>query len=111
MADSFLEAVARRRSQHALSDKCSVPDHRIQQIVGQALRDVPSTFNIQSTRAVILLRKDHKRFWDMVDQVLHSSLPVEVYSTLGPKVAGHRAAYGSVCPATCLHWMSKQRHG
>ncbi|KAL1981295.1 hypothetical protein VTN96DRAFT_2788 [Rasamsonia emersonii] len=95
-ADAFLSAVEARRSLYKLTNKSPISDDRIHEIVATAIKHVPSTFNVQSARAVILLREQHEKLWDIGERVLREEMPPAVYASLAPKVAGLRAAYGTV---------------
>lgn len=96
-SDPFFDALIARRSIYGISDASPIPDSRIEEIVTKAIKYIPSTFNVQSARAVILLKDEHKKFWDTADQLVKGSLPEAVYQALAPKIAGFRAGYGSVC--------------
>ena len=99
-SDPFFDAIIARRSIYAINDSSPIPDSRIEEIVTKAIKHVPSTFNVQSARAVILLKDEHKKFWDVADQSTKGAVPAEVYKALGPRIAGFRAGYGSVCDPT-----------
>ena len=49
-ANTFLEAIKKRRTYYALSNKSTVPDSRIEEIVKEIVLHVPSSFNSQSSR-------------------------------------------------------------
>ncbi|OKL62823.1 hypothetical protein UA08_01702 [Talaromyces atroroseus] len=95
-SDPFFSAVLGRRTVYALSDSSPIPDSRIQEIVVKAIKHSPSTFNVQSARAVILLKDEHRKFWDYALEFIKAALPEEVVKQLGARIAGFRAAYGSV---------------
>jgi len=96
MSNSFFQAVEARRSIYKLQNTCPISDERIEEIVSRAVKYTPGAFNVQSARAVILLRKDHERLWDMGDALVKRSVPEAAYNALKAKMAGLRAAYGSV---------------
>lgn len=94
-ATAFLSAVEARRSIYDLTDASPISDERIKEIVSLGIKNAPSSFNVQSTRAVLVLRGEHKKLWDIGDKALKEDLPA-AYDALAPKVAGFRAAYGTV---------------
>lgn len=55
MERKFKEALAHRRSYYALSNKSLVSNEEIEEIVKFAVKNIPSAFNSQSTRVVLLL--------------------------------------------------------
>ena len=54
MERTFREALRHRRSYYALAPESPIDDARIEEIVRFAIKHVPSAFNSQSTRAVLL---------------------------------------------------------
>ena len=56
MERTFKEALRHRRSYYALAPESPVEDAQIEEIVRFAIKHVPSAFNSQSTRAVLLLQ-------------------------------------------------------
>ena len=92
----FLEAVKNRRTYYQLKKESPISDAKIQEIVTEALLHVPSSFNSQSTRIVILLKEEHVKLWDIAKDVLKAIVPAEQYSGTEQKLNGFQAAYGSV---------------
>ena len=92
----FLEAVQNRRTIYQLKKESPISDAKIQEIVTEALLHVPSPFNSQSTRMVILLKEEHVKLWGIAKEVLKAILPAEQYSVTEQKLNGFQAAYGSV---------------
>jgi predicted oxidoreductase (fatty acid repression mutant protein) len=77
MQRNFLEAVAQRRSIYHLGAEISASDKQITHIIEFALRHVPSAFNAQSTRIVLLVRHHHTLLWDIVKECLQPLLTPE----------------------------------
>ena len=50
---TFFEAVKGRRTIYALSSESTIPDEKIQEIVAEAVKHAPSSFNSQSSRVCI----------------------------------------------------------
>ena len=63
MERTFREALRHRRSYYALAPESPIDDARIEEIVRFAIKHVPSAFNSQSTRAVLLLHEHHDELW------------------------------------------------
>ncbi|KAI5296027.1 hypothetical protein KEM55_005948 [Ascosphaera atra] len=96
------ESIATRRSVYSLSSASPVPDSEIVDAVNHAVKHVPSSFNTQSTRAVLVLNDDHRKLWDETAKIFEGlveqgTVPREMWEgfTKG-KIAGFRAAKGSV---------------
>lgn len=58
------EAVQHRRTIYQLTKKSPISDERIKEILNVAIKDVPSSFNSQSTRIIALFKDEHDKFWD-----------------------------------------------
>ncbi|KAF1931674.1 nitroreductase family protein [Didymella exigua CBS 183.55] len=96
LTKSVIEAIKDRRSYYQLNKEAPISDKKIQELVEQAILHVPSSFNSQSTRLVVLLNKDHEQFWDYVIEVLKPLTPEDKFDGTKQKISGFRAAYGTV---------------
>ena len=98
MADTaaFLETTKLRRSYYQLSNESPISDARIQELVRHAISHVPSSFNSQTTRVVILLKGEHVKLWDAATEVHKASLSEEQFQKAEQRFKGFRAAYGTV---------------
>lgn len=61
MKRTFAEAMAHRRSYYSIGSDSPVLDEEIVHIIREAVKNVPSAFNSQSTRIVLLLGDEHKK--------------------------------------------------
>ncbi|OAK99335.1 Nitroreductase [Phaeosphaeriaceae sp. SRC1lsM3a] len=93
---SFFEAIKDRRTYYQLNKEAPISDKQITDIVEKAVLHVPSSFNSQSTRLVVLLNKDHETFWDFVLEVLKPLTPEEQFPKTEQKIQGFKAAYGTI---------------
>ncbi len=101
--DTFVEIAKARRTIYQLGNKSPASDSKIEELVNSAILNVPSSFNTQSTRLVVLLHDEHKRLWDIgisvfQDMVKTGAIPEDVWGkqTL-PKLQGFQAGVGTVC--------------
>lgn len=98
-ADQFLDAAAYRRTVYGLKDTSPIPDSRIEEIVQKVLSFSPSSYNTQPGRVTIVLGQKHKDLWqviiDAAKPVLEAAGP-GVWDAMGPRLEGHKSAYGSV---------------
>ncbi|GAD96954.1 conserved hypothetical protein [Paecilomyces variotii No. 5] len=95
-SDTFFAPISARRSIYSISAASPIPDSRIVEIVQQTVKHVPSAFNVQSARAVVLLKDEHQKFWGFADAAVKGVVPEAVYGVLAPKLAGFKAGYGTV---------------
>ncbi len=86
MKNSFIEAIARRRSYYHLEDKLLVADSRIVELIDELLTTMPSPFNVQSARVVLLLGDHHREVWQLVAEALRSILPEERFKMSKEKI-------------------------
>lgn len=77
MKNSFIEAIARRRSYYHLEDKTLMDDSRVVELVDELLATMPSPFNVQSARVVLLFGDHHREVWQLVVEALRNILPEE----------------------------------
>lgn len=97
MAKTFLEAMAHRRSYYALKNESPISDEEIINIVNEAVKHVPSAFNSQSTRVVVLLHEKHQRVWDITKEILQGIVPAEVFQATKEKIEGaFQSGYGTI---------------
>lgn len=94
---SFHEALENRRSIYGLEDKSPVSDKEIRGIVEFAVKHVPSAFNSQSTRAVLLFGKHHRRLWDIAKEEIRKIVPPEAFKSTEAKIDScFKAGHGTV---------------
>jgi len=96
MKKNFLEAVEHRRSVYAIGGDVLTGRDRVTEIVRHAVKHVPSTFNSQSARAVILFEESHRRLWDLVLEVLQGIVNENDFAATAKKIAGFRRGAATV---------------
>ena len=94
---TFKDAVQNRRTIYQLQKKSIISDEKIKEIANIAVHDVPSSFNSQSARLVVLLKDEHDKFWDVVRDILKAHVPEDKWEYTGNRIAMFRNAYGTVC--------------
>jgi len=94
---TFKEAVKNRRSCYNISRKSTISDEEIKEILSFALLNVPSAFNSQSTRLVLLLGENHAKLWDAALKTLKTVTPPAAFPKTEEKVKSCFACgYGTV---------------
>lgn len=98
MADTktFLQAVKDRHTYYDLKAESPIPDSRIEEIVKTAITSLPSSFNSQSARLVLLYGDHHKKLWDITKDTLFSIIPEAQQESTGARIAGFRNAYATI---------------
>lgn len=91
------DALKHRRSYYSISNKSLISDEEIESIVNFAARYVPSGFNSQSTRLVLLLGDNHKKLWNIVKDTLKKIVSAEKFPKTEAKINdSFLAGYGTV---------------
>lgn len=91
------KAIENRRTYYSLSDKSPISDDQIEEIINFAVLHVPSSFNSQSARVILLLGDHHKKLWNIVKDVLKKLVPADAFPATEAKIDGAFAAgYGTV---------------
>jgi predicted oxidoreductase (fatty acid repression mutant protein) len=93
---SFWDVIKERRTYYALNKEAPTSDDRIIELVRDAILHMPSAFNSQSARLIVLLKADHDKFWELVKEVLKPIVPTEVFPTTEKKINKFKAGYGTV---------------
>jgi len=96
MADSFLDLIKSRRTCYGLEAKSPVSDARIQEIASEVIKHTPSSMNCQSTRYLVLLREEHRKFWEIAKECFSTTLSKKEYEQYQTKLDGRQAGYGTV---------------
>ena len=96
--------------QYSLNKTSPISDSRIEEIARVAIKDVPSSFNSQSTRLVVLLKDQHDKFWDVTKEILKAIVPEDSWSHTEQRLNGFRAGYGTVSPQPPIQPKPRPNH-
>jgi predicted oxidoreductase (fatty acid repression mutant protein) len=105
-ADPLISLAQSRRTIYALgkTPPSSASDAQLTSLLHNAIRHIPSSFNTQSTRLILLLHAEHDKLWDIAIEafgagVRDGSIPVDTETWTArtlPKLRGLRGATGTV---------------
>jgi len=93
---AFLAAAAKRRTQYALGNRLPISHDQVTAIIQQAIKLSPSSFNSQSSRAVILFDDNSRKFWGLVKDELRKIVPADAFAATEAKIDGFAAGAGTV---------------
>ena len=97
MGLSFKEALQNRRTYYTISNKSLISDQEIENIIKFAVTHMPSAFNSQSTRVVLLLGENHKKLWNITKETLRKIVPIKAFPATEGKIdVAFAAGYGTV---------------
>ena len=93
---SLPDAISSRRSYYQMSTDSTISDARIHELVAHTIKHVPSAFNSQTTRLVVVLKEKHQELWDAIMEVYKVQLPADKFEQAKGRMVGFRNAYGTV---------------
>lgn len=97
MTRNFKEALKHRRTSYNISNSSPISDNEIKDIIDFAVTNVPSAFNSQTTRVVLLLGKNHTKLWDITKDTLRKVVPEEAFGQTEAKINNSfNCGYGTV---------------
>jgi len=97
MKNKLIEAIIKRRSIYGLKNNSPISDHDLKEILSIALTNVPSAFNSQSARFVLLLNENHRKLWDITKEVLRAKLTENRMKATEEKIdTAFASGYGTI---------------
>lgn len=96
MSTTFLESLKARRSVYALGKGLPVSDARVEEILRESILHVPSAFNSQTARVVLLLGDRHDSFWNATKEILRGIVPADAFPQTEARIEGFRGAHGTI---------------
>lgn len=94
--NAFLESAHRRRTQYSLGRTLPIPQDEVTALIQDAVRESPSSFNSQSSRAVILYGAQSVTFWNLVKDALRGIVPADAFAQTEAKIDRFAAGAGTV---------------
>lgn len=92
---AFLDHIKKRRSIYAIGKNVSLDQAEIENIIKEAVKHSPSSFNSQSSRVVILFGQSHDTFWHIVRETLRDLVSADAFDATNSKIDGFAAGYGT----------------
>lgn len=96
MLQILKDAFEKRRSYYSISNKSPISDEELEDILKHVILHMPSAFNSQSSRIVLLLGEHHQKLWDIVKETLRKKIPAEKFDSTDKKIDTFAAGYGSI---------------
>lgn len=97
MNQTFKEAIEHRRTYYSITRSSPISDEEIQQMIDFTVRHVPSAFNSQSTRVVLLLKEHHEKLWKIVKEELQAVVSADRFRAAKEKIEGSfECGYGTI---------------
>ncbi|ACB83876.1 nitroreductase family protein [Natranaerobius thermophilus] len=96
MEGNFYTAVEKRRSIYGISKEAVISDDKIKKIIEHAVKFIPSAFNSQSGRVVLLLGEHHDKLWEIIKDILREKVSEKKFPKTEEKLNSFKSGYGTV---------------
>ena len=96
MSKNLLQAMKERRSHYGIGKELPVSKDQVEEVVKEAVTYVPSSFNSQSARAVVLFGGEHDKLWDITMESLRKIVPADSFAQTEEKILSFKAGAGTV---------------
>lgn len=94
---NILDIYKKRRTQYALGKNLPINRDAVETLIQSVIKESPSAFNSQSSRAVILFGEESEKFWtELVTEALRPLVPAAAFPTTEAKLKGFAAGAGTV---------------
>lgn len=93
----FYELQQQRRSIYALGENVSASKEELVELIQSVIKESPSSFNVQSSRAVILFGEESDAFWqEIAHDALKEVTPEDQFESTKEKLDSFSAGIGTV---------------
>lgn len=96
MSKEIFEGLKGRRSYYGISKEKVASIDTINEIIKEAVKYVPSAFNSQTARVVVLFDGQHDRLWDITKESLRKIVPATEFQSTEDKMNAFKSGYGTV---------------
>ena len=96
MSTKFNQAIENRRSIYAIGKNITLSAEEIKAIVEHVVKHVPSAFNSQSARTVILFGDNHDKLWEIARRELKKIVPEDAFASTNEKLNSFQNGYGTI---------------
>ncbi|MGE8281214.1 MAG: nitroreductase family protein [Stenotrophomonas sp.] len=96
MSSQVISLFKKRRSQYALGKNVPISQDETSELIKQAMREAPSAFNAQSSRALILFGAESQKFWELTKDALRKIVPADAFAATEGKLNSFAAGAGTV---------------
>lgn len=96
MTGNVLEAFEKRRTQYALGKNLPISKEETTKLIQNVIRAAPSSFNSQSSRAVILFGDESEKLWNITRETLRKIVPADAFASTDAKMDSFAAGAGTV---------------
>lgn len=92
----FVDELKNRRSIYSLGSDVSVSEEELVSLIKEVVKESPTSFNSQTSRAVILFNDEHKKLWDITEELLKPLTPEDAFPNTQAKLQGFANGKGTI---------------
>lgn len=96
MAKDFIQAMQQRRTYYSIGKELPISTDQVEDVIKEAVKHVPSSFNSQSARVVVLFGEQHDKLWDITMEELRKIVPADSFEQTKEKILSFKAGAGTV---------------
>ena len=96
MTNPVISLLQNRRTIYAIGKNIQQTPEQLTELIQEAIRQSPSSFNSQSSRAVILFNTEHEKFWGFVKEKLKEYATDEAAAEKPAKMDSFAAGVGTI---------------
>ena len=96
MSNAYIDALKKRRTQYALGRNLSLSKEELIALVKDAVKHSPSSFNSQSSRALVLFGAESVKLWDLAIEAVRKVAPAEGFDKTEAKLKSFAAGAGTI---------------
>ncbi|MFK4825709.1 nitroreductase family protein [Paenochrobactrum sp. BZR 588] len=91
-----IELISKRRTQYALGKNLPISQDEVINLAQKAIKLAPSSFNSQTSRAVILFGEQSEKLWSITKETLRKLVPADAFATTEAKMNSFAAGAGTI---------------
>ncbi|MFJ1300768.1 nitroreductase family protein [Pseudomonadota bacterium AL_CKDN230030165-1A_HGKHYDSX7] len=96
MSNAHIDTLKQRRTQYALGRNVSQSKEALTALIQEAIKHTPSSFNSQSSRALVLFGAESDKLWDLAIEEVRKVAPAEGFEKTEAKLKSFAAGVGTV---------------
>ncbi|AZY48283.1 nitroreductase family protein [Bordetella avium] len=96
MSNAYIDALKQRRTQYSLGRNLSLSKDALVSLIQEAIKHSPSSFNSQSSRALVLFGAESDKLWALATDEVRKVAPAEGFDKTEAKLKSFAAGVGTV---------------
>lgn len=96
MNKTFYEIIEARRSFYEINNDMVIEDEKLEEMLKRVVKTMPSAMNSQSSRVLLLIGKEHEKFWDITMEALKQRISEGKFDSTRIKIEKFAAGYGTI---------------